>query len=169
MSSELLITSSAFYRNSLFIERKMSGMVAVASGRYYTRYGTVELYGENYGQESTRKPHFTFDFTHEGRNYRCFFEEWLSDATIRLRAIRFVEQCRALTPEPVPTQWAYEQACAALEKHRQRADAAEALLTQAAEAMAGSYDVTDYPANGTTDLDTAIRAIQEHLAAKEPR
>jgi hypothetical protein len=125
MSTELIITSSAFYRNSLYLERKMSGEVAVASGRYTTRYGIVELYGENYGHASKRKPYFSFDFTHEGRNYRCYFEEWLTDATIRLRALRFVEQCRALAPEPIPTPWAYQQACAALEKHRKRADAAE--------------------------------------------
>jgi len=78
------------------------------------------------------------------------------------------ELTEQLTPgsptERAPTQWAYEKSCAAVEKHRKRADAAEALLTQAAEAMAGSYDVTDYPANGETDLDTAIKAIREHQA-----
>jgi hypothetical protein len=164
MSTELIITSSAFYRNSLYIERKMSGEVAVASGRYTTRHGVVDFYGENYGKGSQRKPFFCFDFTYENRTYRCSFEEWLTDGTIRLRALRFVEQSVALAPERAPTQWAYEQACAAIEKHRQRADAAEALLTQAAEAMAGSYDVTEYPANGSTSLDEAIKAIHAHKA-----
>jgi hypothetical protein len=125
-TTELIITSSAFYRNSLFVERKMHGEVAVASGRYTTRYGVIDFYGENYGKDSQRKPFFCFDFTYESRTYRCSFEEWLTDGTIRLRALRFVEQCVALAPERAPTQWAYEQACAAIEKHRQRADAAEA-------------------------------------------
>lgn len=33
--------------------------------------------------------------------------------------------------QPYPTQWAYDQACAALEKHRVRAEAAEAVIRQA--------------------------------------
>lgn len=36
--------------------------------------------------------------------------------------------------QPYPTAWAYEQACKALEKHRKRAEVAEALLDRVREA-----------------------------------
>jgi len=35
--------------------------------------------------------------------------------------------------QPYPTAWAYEQACVALERHRERADAAEARLAEFGE------------------------------------
>jgi hypothetical protein len=46
----------------------------------------------------------------------------------RLRAER--DQAIAHDRQPYPTAWAYEQACAALEKHRERADTAEAEITR---------------------------------------
>lgn len=97
MATKMQITSNAFYGNSLSLEREMSDKTAVANGYYTTRYGTVHLYGENYEASTGRKPLFCFDFTYEGRKYRCAFDEWLSDATVRLRAIRFVDACVALS------------------------------------------------------------------------
>jgi len=51
---------------------------------------------------------------------------------LRKADVQIATLTQQLTPgsptERAPTQWAYEQACAALEKHRQRADAAEACV-----------------------------------------
>ncbi|GAA4928876.1 hypothetical protein GCM10023224_05270 [Streptomonospora halophila] len=45
--------------------------------------------------------------------------------------------------EQPPTQWAYDRACGALEKQRQRADAAEAALARARSALAAEIDDMD--------------------------
>lgn len=50
---------------------------------------------------------------------------------------------RGVTVEQGPTQWAYKQACAALEKHRLRADAAEATITELREKLAKLRALTD--------------------------
>lgn len=57
-----------------------------------------------------------------------------------------------------PTLWAYEQACAALDKHRARADQAEAALTDARrdaleEAAKVAYEC------GSEPISEAIRAL----------
>jgi extradiol dioxygenase family protein len=90
------IFHTAFYGNSLSITREAYGEVVVAKGYYMTRHGTVHLYGEKYSAASGREPHFSFDFTHNGRNYRCSYREWLTDGAIRRRALQFVGECIAL-------------------------------------------------------------------------
>ncbi|MEV4174008.1 hypothetical protein [Nonomuraea sp. NPDC049709] len=47
------------------------------------------------------------------------------------------DQAIAHDRQPYPTQWAYDQACAALETHRARADAAEAINDRIAQLHGG--------------------------------
>lgn len=58
---------------------------------------------------------------------------WLMDRLVEVDAER--EQAIAHDTQPYPTADAYEAACAALEKHRQRADAAEAERDQALDQL----------------------------------
>lgn len=58
------------------------------------------------------------------------------DELERLREER--DQAIAHDRQPYPTQWAYDQACAALEKHRERAEKVESALTSARNLCARS-------------------------------
>ena len=66
-------------------------------------------------------------------------------ARLRASETKVRELTEQLTPgsptERAPTQWAYEQACAAIEKHRLRADIAEARLREISEAAANFPEI----------------------------
>jgi DNA-binding NtrC family response regulator len=62
--------------------------------------------------------------------------------------------------QPYPTQHAYDAACAALEKHRARADAAEAELQRVTEESAAAYS------RGAEDMRTrAIEVVEEEVVS----
>ncbi|MEV4287387.1 hypothetical protein AB0K40_17925 [Nonomuraea bangladeshensis] len=76
---------------------------------------------------------------------------WVSSLVDAVLAVRDTEleqaredrdQAIAHDRQPYPTQWAYDQACAALEQHRQRADAAEAEVARL-RALLDGQEVTD--------------------------
>ena len=93
--------------------------------------------------------------------------EELREEVERLRAetVRLTEErdlAVAHDRQPYPTQWAYDQACTALEKHRQRADTAaakweavESIIRRAADHGSPSVDVDDL-------LEATHNAVQQH-------
>jgi hypothetical protein len=74
--------------------------------------------------------------------------------------------------QPYPTAWAYEQACKAREKHRERADAAEALVAaQRADILREAADICDeagsgYGSRGADDAAGAAFALMERFQRK---
>ena len=60
--------------------------------------------------------------------------------------------------EHAPTQWAYDQACAAIEKHRERADAALARV----EALEGVANRKQFPILNGGDAKIDWQLVEEH-------
>jgi hypothetical protein len=82
--------------------------------------------------------------------------------------------------QPYPTAHAYETVCAALQTHKARAEAAEATLTAAQEAMTGALELFQVQArvggqggHMHARIDGQIKALEAALtaspAAKEPK
>lgn len=68
--------------------------------------------------------------------------------------------------EHAPTQWAYDQACAAIQKHRERADAAEArvkVLSDALKIFAFFGGVLDGKSDEKTSITTVVYEPSDRL------
>lgn len=94
----------------------------------------------------------------------------IADAVLRLRDEEMErlreerDQAIAHDRQPYPTQWAYDQACAALEKHRARAEADRDRMNQALRDAGIEYPLG---APGIADLAAMAEGRLEDLQSAE--
>jgi DNA repair exonuclease SbcCD ATPase subunit len=74
------------------------------------------------------------------------------------------DQAIAHDRQPYPTQWAYDHACEALEKHRQRADNAERALDEVMKERDDYHNLLDRFAYAVAPVE----AIGEHSSTNDP-
>lgn len=102
-------------------------------------------------------------------------------AKLRASETKVRELTEQLTPgsmtERAPTQWAYEKSCAAVEKHRKRADAAEAQVAKVYEILDKDFDqyskdkasnCTPQQAQFYQTCEGALAMLRMHLEKEVP-